>query len=275
MKKALNAMLVLAIAALFTACKLAVIVVEGGEVQSMDSGTCSAGAICIIEASDTGFSEVFFAFPEEGWYFEQWNSGERFFCGGSTDSFCQLSFGGYAETKEAQAMVESSETFYLMPVFKKRGECSAPSGKKQWLQPADFVGYTHEEIAAVCSHSSGLCSGSLPRSNVDLTGYTWASGSDISSLYCEYGAPPPYDVSNGGYPFLIGSLVRNSGFFDDFRQTDGRSFPEGGSIVTGLLREPDLLGKVDGYFGDHYFGIVTEIVSASENIGVWFWRPID
>lgn len=274
MKKALNAILILSIAAFISACKLAVIVVEGGEVQSTGTGTCVASEICIVEVSDTGFSEIFFAVPQEGWYFKQWNRGNGFFCGGSAYPVCALSFEGYEETEEAQAIVESSETFYLMPVFKKRGVCPAPSGEKAWLQPADFVGYTHEEIVAVCSPSSGICSGSLPRSNFDLTGYTWASESEISSLYCEYGAAPPYDVINAPYPFLAGSLVPNSGFFDDFDQTDGRSFPEGGRIVTGLLREPNTLGKVDGYFGDHYFGIVTERVSASENIGAWFWRPL-
>jgi len=275
MKRSSKFLLLLSITVLIAGCKLAVIVVEGGEVNSFNSGTRCEGAICIVEVKDTGFSEIFFADEKEGWYFKQWNKGHGFFCGGSTDPVCSLSFEGYEGTEEAQAIVDSSETFYLMPVFKKRGVCPTPSGGKEWLQPADFDGYSREEIAAVCSPSSGICSGSLPQSNFDLTGYTWASESEIGSLYCEYRAAPPYDVSNGGYPFSIGSPVTLSGFFDDFDPTDGRSAPEAGSILTGLLREKDSLGKVDGYVGDHYFGIVNVTVSASENIGVWFWRPVD
>ena len=275
MKTARNAILILSIAAVTSACKLAVIVVEGGEVNALNSGTRCEGAICIVEVNDTGFSEIFFADEKEGWYFKEWNKGHGFFCGGSNYPVCSVSFEGYEGTEEAQAVVESPETFYLMPVFKKRGVCPTPSGGKEWLQPADFIGYSREEIAAVCSPSSGICSGSLSQSSFDLNGYTWASESEIGSLYCEYRAAPPYDVINGGYPFSTGSPVNDSGFFDDFAPTDGRSAPEGGRILTGLLREKDSLGKVDGYFGEHYFGLVNETVSASENIGVWFWRPVD
>jgi hypothetical protein len=41
MKQALKLLLLISITALMTACKLAVIVVEGGEVRSAFTGTCS------------------------------------------------------------------------------------------------------------------------------------------------------------------------------------------------------------------------------------------
>jgi hypothetical protein len=256
--------LVLLTATLFFAgCKLAVVVVEGGEVHSLDYGACSANSICIIEVDDTIFADYFWAIPQEGWYFKQWNSGESFFCGGSIDRGCILTFDKYAETEAAQAMVESSETFYLMPVFKQRGECPAPSGDIEWLQPADFVGYTHDEIAAICSPSSGLCSGFLPRSNFDLTGYTWASESDIGSLYCEYGFAPPHHVRGE---------ISDSRFFDDFRPTNVAERVSSREVV-GLLRERDSVGRVIGFSDsdDATFGIVTS--SFLENIGAWFWLP--
>ena len=99
-----NVILILSIAAVASACKLAVIVVEGGEVNAINSGTSCEGAICIVEVNDTGFSEIFFADEKEGWYFKQWNKGHEFFCGGSTYPVCSLSFEGYAGTEEAQIM---------------------------------------------------------------------------------------------------------------------------------------------------------------------------
>ena len=45
------------------ACKLAVIVVEGGEVQSTGSGICVASTICIVDVNGANFSETFTAVP--------------------------------------------------------------------------------------------------------------------------------------------------------------------------------------------------------------------
>jgi hypothetical protein len=78
MKKTLNNILLLAITGFITGCKLAVIVVEGGEVQSTGSGTCVASAICIVDVSDSYFSETFSAVPDPGWYFQKWNAGIDF-----------------------------------------------------------------------------------------------------------------------------------------------------------------------------------------------------
>ena len=45
-KIALKLSILLCIAALISGCKLAIIVVEGGEVQSEASDTCVTGSIC-------------------------------------------------------------------------------------------------------------------------------------------------------------------------------------------------------------------------------------
>jgi hypothetical protein len=69
------------------------------------------------------------------------------------------------------------------------------AGDNEWLQPADFLGYSPLEVAAVCPPPSGLCSGFLPGSNIDLTGYTWASLTDVVALYNEdYDADPPVEL---------------------------------------------------------------------------------
>jgi hypothetical protein len=178
MKRASGFILLLGITALMAGCKLAVIVVEGGEVQSDANGTCMAGLICIVEVTDANFSETFTAVPAEGWYFAKWNSGDRFFCGGSTDPRCPLSSQGHEESKAVEDMVASSEVFYIMPVFKQFTDTVTVDGK-EWLQPKDFINYSYNEVSAVCP--AGACSGSLPGSTFDLTGYTWASIDDMDS----------------------------------------------------------------------------------------------
>jgi hypothetical protein len=51
----------------------------------------------------------------------------------------------------------------------------------EWLQPADFVGYSWGDIATVCDPVTGACNGSL--GGDDLAGWTWASLLDIGELF--------------------------------------------------------------------------------------------
>lgn len=55
---------------------------------------------------------------------------------------------------------------------------------QEWLQPLDFINLTWNGISQVCAPSSGLCGGEL--NGIDVTGYTWASISDLSSLFNHY-----------------------------------------------------------------------------------------
>lgn len=55
---------------------------------------------------------------------------------------------------------------------------------QQWLQPSDFINLTWSGISQVCAPSSGLCAGEL--NGIDVTGYTWASISDLHSLFNHY-----------------------------------------------------------------------------------------
>jgi hypothetical protein len=170
-------------AILLSGCKLAVIVVEGGEVRSRGLGTCMAGAICIHDVSDPNFSEVFRAVPdnENGWYFQKWNSGDRFFCGGSTDTRCRLSFEGHEDSEAVEELVASDEVFYLMPVFKEFSDTLTVDGK-QWYQPYFFSGLSWEDINTVCP--AGECTGVL--NGYDMTGWTWASIEDVNALFNHY-----------------------------------------------------------------------------------------
>jgi len=166
---------------LLSGCKLAVINVEGGEVQSTGSGTCVAGTVCLIDVADTNFSETFTAVPDEGWYFHKWNQGGRFFCGNSFNPECSLSFEGLQGEENVESLVASSEVFYLMPVFKRQQDIISVNDK-EWLQPSLFRGLSWNEINEVCP--AGICSGVL--NGYDMNGWTWASVDDIYALFNYY-----------------------------------------------------------------------------------------
>ena len=70
-----------------------------------------------LRAANTTRQSFSLAVP--GWYFDSWNSGYRFFCRGSSDPVCILSLQEHTENKAVGEIVASSETFYLMPVFKQ------------------------------------------------------------------------------------------------------------------------------------------------------------
>jgi hypothetical protein len=187
MKQALKLLLLISIAALMTACKLAVIVVEGGEVQATEGGEltvsdiCMEGTICIVEVNDTNFNMKFYAIPDAGWYFEKWNSGDRLFCADSTTLGCKLSLTAAKGNAGIETLVASPETFYLMPVFKPHKDTIIVDDK-QWFQPHLFLNLSWHDINAVCP--KGICAGVL--NGYDMTGWLWASVNDINTLFNYY-----------------------------------------------------------------------------------------
>jgi hypothetical protein len=270
MKQKSKFLLLVCSIAVVAGCKLAVIVVEGGKVLSENSFACFRDEICIVDVSDPTFSETFSAIPYAGWYFEMWNSGDRFFCGGSSDPTCTLSFEGYEESEAVQEVVASSETFYLMPVFKPQmHESTVEVDGKQWLQPTYF-GYTRDQVRAVCPN--GACSGNLPGSNVDLTGYIWASIQDVSGLFNAYGVDPPFTES-----FQSREDQAAAGkFFNDFGYLPDR----GTWIQYGMVRdhasEHTAYITVVDYSTSGYVGAFTNTyeLDADFGLGTWFWRPV-
>jgi len=273
-------LLLLGITLLMAGCKLAVIVVEGGEVQSDGSGTCVAGTICIVDVSDPYFSETFEAVPDEGWYFQKWNSGERFFCGGSNEPTCALSFEGSEESEAVEEMVASSELFYLMPIFKTYQDIIKVDGK-EWLQPDLFTNLSWNDINAVCSADTGVCSGEL--NGYDMNGWTWASVDDVNALFNHYigsdvlgPGPDDYEAEGPGSPWAAAFYadgwfpngLRNDGITDN---TDGwvRDKSEEESAYSAYLS--DVLFVVP--IPDSVFtGNVGDVLDGKWFIGGWFYR---
>ena len=278
--------LLLSLTVCIAGCKLAVIVVEGGEVQSINSGTCLEGTICVHQVNDTDYTETFTAVPNSGWAFVNWQSGDRFFCRGSIDPECDISAAGHEGNVILEAVIESDETFYLMPVFKQTsGYPPIVGGNKEWLQPADYVEYSPRQVEAICPPPSGVCSGSLPNSNVDLTGYHWASLADMAELLngmmrydppisgSELEDPLPKDPSDTESILSVDQDL----LFEHFRPT--YTFFEGGpQRVLGAFSRDHALEP------QHYEGIVIQygiigggdpFINDADGSGAWFWRSLD
>jgi hypothetical protein len=276
MNQVLKLLLLVSIAALMTACKLAVIVVEGGEVQSVGSGTCLEGSICIHQVDDTSYTETFTAVPNSGWVFEKWNSGGGFFCGKSTNPTCTLSLEGTAGNADFEALVASDKTFYIMPIFvqpQQMADAVTVDGK-YWLQPLDFARdpYTYDKLSALCP--DGVCSGSLPGDTFDLTGYTWASIEEVSALFNAYGVDPPF---TGPFQKREEQTVATE-FMEDFRSSSDL----GVSFVWGIVRDrppskDDIYITSVDYFTHSKTGIFYNTYPFPSDIpvGAWFWRPVE
>lgn len=282
MKWASRFILLFFIATLMAGCKLAIIVVEGGTVDSRGSGLCVAGAICIVDVSEPGFSEHFGALPEDGWYFQKWNSGDGFFCGGSTDPTCTLSFQGHEESKAVEDMVASAETFYLMPIFKPYKDFITVDGK-QWYQPSYFLNLSGSYIRAVCP--AGKCDGVI--NGRDMTGWIWASVDEVSALFNTYGLDPPF---TGPFQETTGDKQAYVAISQDFVTTAYVCYgdcPVTFEEVAGMVRDHAQPGEqpYTAYFrylargtipsgdGVRFFNTGYTAPIPSEEVGVWFWRP--
>ena len=157
-----------------------------------------------------------------------------------------------------------------------------------WLQPADFTGYTYDQVMAVCPGPDGVCSGSLQGSTFDLTGYKWASIMDVSSLFNTYGVDPPFTE-----PFQYredddASLAMSQ----DFTVSGDWCFgdcPVGFDFVIGMVRDEAPAGMppylpffdagdcIELDFGCGFSNTTgfesDEIQTPDDGIGIWFWKP--
>jgi hypothetical protein len=172
-----------------TGCRVAVIVVEGGEVQSTISGTCLpaapgiTGTVCIHEVNNTAYSETFTTDPDAGWVFVKWNIGDGFLCADSTNPTCVVTNAPLAGNPGVEAAVQSDAAFYLMPVFTEVGlpiTDTVMVDDKEWAQADLFTNLSWYEINAVCPEQ--ICDGQL--NGYDMSG--WASVEDVHALFNYY-----------------------------------------------------------------------------------------
>jgi hypothetical protein len=277
-------------------CKLAVIVVEGGEVQSTASGTCAAvspgvsGNVCIHEITDTSYNETFTAVADTGFDFDRWSTGGDFFCADSTDPVCVLSNGIGAGNPGIESIIASDRTYYLMPIFKPWLPITdfVVADGLEWAQPVLFIGASRAEIEATCS--GGACAGSI--NGHDATGWVWATGAEVAQmLYNEYGlGDGTLDSSvdgqciemmelfvsplSPGYPVLPGDWTPEYAWGNDLRPM----FPSFQRGLGGVVRDTPNSFYVDVYASGYPSFIIncsagTVLPSwASMDTGAWLYR---
>ncbi len=154
------ALFIAILSSLTAGCKLGLIAVEGGDIQS-ESGTyvCQSGMNCVVEISDTTFNEKFEAIPAEGFEFVKWIDGPSFLCGGSTNAVCTVNNVALAGNALAEAIVASDSYFYILPEFRA---VPAPDPDPQpTLTTVQFMKYNNSCVQCHVSGAAGA-----PRANV-------------------------------------------------------------------------------------------------------------
>ena len=237
---------------------------------------CSAGSICIEEVNDTHYYERFFAVADAGWYFEKWNSGYNFLCGDSIQAVCEVSSGAAEGIPAAEEFIASSETIYLMPIFKRKNlttDTITVNGK-EWAQVDLFYDLSWNDINAVCP--SGICSGEL--NGFDMTGWTWASVEDVNTLFNYYigfealgPGPDSYDEDDsewgpaffhdGWRPTNHIPVIAIDGLLLDQNPGEGEAALTGGIVIDAISYAVDDVADTDRDFSPE-----------EAHVGAWFYR---
>jgi internalin A len=139
-------------------CKIQITVPEGGAVTSVSGNYgCSENDVCTIEVTDTSFSEVFRAVPNETWVVVGWKKGPYYFCGNRID-YCQLSTRGFGSNDGLMEMLESDTVWYLEPKFEKGIPIYDAISKiqdqalRQCLEQEQSVDYAQQVSSIKCNY---------------------------------------------------------------------------------------------------------------------------
>lgn len=116
----LKALLVIILTAFTSACKINIIMPEGGRVVSSGGLSCEEGQSCAVDVSSTQFDQTFSAQAKPGYRFSHWRKNHRFFCGGQATP-CHLYTTAFGTNAGLLSFLSKpDEIFYLQPVFVKR-----------------------------------------------------------------------------------------------------------------------------------------------------------
>jgi hypothetical protein len=219
--RTLKCLLMTATVSLVAACRLEVMVSDGGIVISESGGRdCTGASYCINDIDDPYFNDTFTAIANPGYEFVRWQAGEGFLCGDDADVTCSISISG---GPFAEAIVASGVSLYIMPVFKYLGldtdgdgmdnrkdpdddddrvpdvddlcpldpEPSCGKGQpitdtvaaagKEWAQPDVFNDVSAEQIATQCPQ--GACKPGSKLNGWAMDGWFWATVDDVNALF--------------------------------------------------------------------------------------------
>lgn len=223
-KRAIQIPLLIGVISITSACRLEVIVGDGGLVNSASGHRdCPSASYCINDIEDASFSDSFTAIANPGYEFVRWHDGSGFFCSGSTATTCALELPGGAF---AESILSTFLSGQIMPVFKYLGldsdgdeidDRSDPdddndlvpdeddlcprdpdptcgmgteitdvvnANGKVWAQPDLFAGITWNQINAVCPEGPCITGGIL--NGNDMSGWRWADAFEMSVLLEHY-----------------------------------------------------------------------------------------
>ena len=130
-----------AIVFLMAGCKVVLVVPEGGKVISDNGIQCLAGQTCVLNVDHTNFDENFNAIPDEGYAFEQWQTADGYFCGGSSLA-CRLITTGFGGIAGLEALLAGDTEFFLAPQFS--GSAPEPSDSASRYDVAEWADFLSE-----------------------------------------------------------------------------------------------------------------------------------
>ena len=258
-------------------CKFAVIVGEGGSVESQSGlRDCSSLSYCLFAVEDTNWSETFTAEPKPGYIFVKWQDGTGYFCQNSTNPSCTIEKPEHLGDEGANLIVNSFEVGSISPIFRDVGFDSDGDGIYDRQDPDDdndglldnedpcplnpilLCGNTGGEIWELVSVNgkdwaqpdlfanlswdevNDICP--LGRcggelNGWDVSGWNWATAEDLAVLFNAYQASPPVGITPGVYP--VNSSLLGDMIGDGWRQnySDSGTFEVIG--ITGLMQGPE------------------------------------
>ena len=149
----------------------------------------------------------------------------------------------------------------------------------EWLQPADFVDVSWEQIDAICPATSDrVCTGSL--GGIDITGFIFASIEEVNMLMATYGVPLP-DLCGGSAARVEDSAWAPAAFadFSPTEEFDGNRWLEGNTSdanICDVIIDPFCTFDQNGFIGIQSAVDLGDGYCAgpgSISIGVWLYRP--
>ncbi|PCJ19050.1 MAG: hypothetical protein COA96_16430 [SAR86 cluster bacterium] len=168
---------------------------------------------------------------------------------------------------------------------------AVPIDGRNWMQVSDTVNFTYNNLATgPCDVVTGACSGVASNhlaTSIDLTGWVWASSSDVADLF-EYltGAPAgTFDVNATNYPGAAGDSWGADVIDIDSGGPDAGLFAASGIFssndywIAGLTRTI-INGDTDRSYirssGGHSSAVVGNphgFNTARSHTGLWLYQP--
>lgn len=156
---------------------------------------------------------------------------------------------------------------------------------REWLQPADFLGYSWNDFNAVCA--GGPCVGSVGVSGPDITGWTWASIFEVGDLFSSgTGHPGGMSLYDSAQASEVFDFLSDTGFERTSTAQQAIDFGVAGvagfSSTQSLVSGEAFTGFIQaGLFPEFFVGSIISTIHtqpadiATEFYGAWLYRTVN